>query len=427
MNTGLDLDALRGRWGALDRPLDDSLEFDLAALRASLSQRMHSAFRRHSQWLVVALVFDALALAALLVFGIAHWNVPVFALSALALWLVVLMEAGTDLNQWRVLRTLDFDAPVLDVRERLAALRTRRLRTTGAVILFSIALWFPFLIVLVKGVFGGDLYAVLHWSVLVGNIAFGLLFIPLGAWIGRIVARRFRGSAGFEQFLDDAAGKSWSAANNRWTSYAQTEEMVARGDAAMLLRHHADRDALAKQFARPLGALKRSLWLGIGLAIAPMLLVAWFNAQQGGDARFLVPGLLLHFYLLVHMVANIAHLHAVKRLDLDAPPQRLATTLAWMATRRERLARWTLVLVPLFLLPAAIVLGKALFDVDLFAAVPAGAQFAALAVAVAASIALARTKPDVAAPLLAAICTGCLQRSRDLGDALVATSPADTG
>ena len=427
MNTGLDLDALRGRWGALDRPLDDTLAFDLAALRASLSQRMRSAFRRHSQWLVAALAFDALALLGLLVFGIAHWNVPVFALSALALWLVVLMEAGTDLNQWRVLRTLDFDAPVLAVRERLAALRTRRLRTTGAFILFSIALWFPFLIVLVKGLFGGDLYAVLHWSVLVGNIAFGLLFIPLGAWIGRIVARRFRGSAGFEQFLDDAAGKSWSAANNRWATVVQTEEMVARGETASLLRDHADRDALAKQFARPLGALKRSLWFGIVLAIAPMLLVAWFNAQQGGNARFLVPGLLLHFYFLVHMVANIAHLHAVKRLDLGAPPQRLATSLAWMSTRRMRLACWAMVLSPLFLLPAAIVLGKAVFGVDLLATVPAGAQFTALAVAIAASVALARTTPDFAAPLLAAICTGCLQRSRVLSDELLATSPDDTG
>jgi hypothetical protein len=378
MNTGLDLDALRGRWGALDRPLDDSLEFDLAALRASLSQRMHSAFRRHSQWLVVALVFDALALAALLVFGIAHWNVPVFALSALALWLVVLMEAGTDLNQWRVLRTLDLDAPVLDVRERLAALRTRRLRTTGAVILFSIALWFPFLIVLVKGVFGGDLYAVLHWSVLVGNIAFGLLFIPLGAWIGRIVARRFRGSAGFEQFLDDAAGKSWSAANNRWTSYAQTEEMVARGDAAMLLRHHADRDALAKQFARPLGALKRSLWLGIGLGHRTDAAGGMVQLAAGRRTRaFSCRACCCTSTCSWHMVANIAHLHAVKRLDLGAPPQRLATTLAWMATAaRAAGAAGTLVLAPLFLLPAAIVLGKALFDVDLFAAIPAGAQFA---------------------------------------------------
>lgn len=427
MNTGLDLEALRGRWGALDSRLDDTLEFDLAALRASLSQRMRSAFRRHSAWLLAALVFDALALLGLLVFGIAHWNVPVYALSALALGLVACMEAGTDLNEWRTLRALDFDAPVLVVRDRLAALRARRLRTTGALMLFSIALWFPFLAVLVKGVFGGDLLAVLHWSVLAGNIVFGLVFIPLGVWISRIVARRFRGSAGFEQFLEDAAGKSWSAANNRWAAYSDTEAVIACGDAATLLRDPADRDALAKQFARPLAALARSLWLGIALAIVPMLFMAWFNAQHGGNVRFLLPGLLLHFFFLVHMVANIVHLHAVKRLDLVAPPQRLATSLEWMATRRTRLARWALVLSPLFLLPAAMVLGKAMFGADLFAALPTAAQIGGAMAAIAASLVLARTKSDFAAPLIEAICTGCLKRSRSLSSAITATSTADTG
>lgn len=420
MNNGFDLDTLRGNWKAIDTRLDDSLELDLARLRASLSQRMRSAFRRHSAWLLGALVFDALALVALVAFGLTYWNAPAQALSALALSLLMAMETATDVDAWRTLRTLDFDAPVLAVRARLAALRARRLRTTGAFILFSIALWFPFVGVLVLGLTGIDLFGVLHWSVFVGNLVFGLLFVPFGAWIGRVIARRFRDSAGYEQFLDDTAGKSWSVAARRWNTYADAEARVADGEGATLLRAQAGRDAPARDVAAPLRALRRALWLGIVLAVPPILAVALFNATHGGIARFLVPGLLLHFFFLAHLVANIAHLHAVKRLDLGASPLQLATAIDWMATRRTWLARWTLVLAPLFAFPLAIVIGEAGFGVDVIATVPALAQLAAVILAGTASFTLFRLRERFGSQLLNTICTGCLRRSRALRDALLA-------
>ncbi|MBB5208056.1 hypothetical protein [Chiayiivirga flava] len=427
MTHELDLDALRGRWSAIDTRLDASLELNLAALRASLSQRMHAAFRRHSAWLLAALAFDAVALLLLAMFGIAHRNEPAHALGALALLLLMAMEAATDVHAWRTLRRFDFDAPVLEVRARLAALRARRLRTTGAFILFSVALWWPFVAVLFEGLFGVDLYRVLHWSVPAINLGVGLLLVPLAAWIARLLARRYRGDAGFEQFLDDAAGKSWSAASNRWSAYADTTAAIARGDGAALLQSQVDRESLLRGVAAPLRSLRHSLWLGIALTALPLLAIALFNMGHGGVARFLVPGLLLHLLCIAHMVANIAHLHAVRRLEFGAPPARLAAAVTWMAQRRERLARWTLVLAPLFVLPAAVVLTKAAFGIDLFVALPPGLWLAVGVAAACASLLLARARARFAAPLLAAIGTGCLGSSRRLADALAAHAPADTG
>lgn len=427
MTHELDLDALRGRWSAIDTRLDASLEFDLATLRAALSQRMHAAFRRHSAWLLAALAFDAAALLALAAFGVAHLHEPAMAASALALALLMTMEAATDVHAWRTLRRFDFDAPVLEVRARLAALRARRLRTTGAFILFSVALWWPFVAVLFEGLFGVDLYRVLHWSVPAINLGVGLLLVPLAAWFGRLLMRRYRGQAGFEQFLDDAAGKSWSAASSRWNAYADTDAAIARGDGAALLGSQVDREELLRAVAAPLRALRRALWLGIALTALPLLAIALFNMGHGGVARFLVPGLLLHLLCIAHMVANIAHLHAVRRLEFGAAPARLAATVTWMAQRRERLAHWTLVLAPLFVLPACVVLAKAAFGIDLFAALPGGAWLAGLAIAGGASVALARAQPRITSPLLSAICTGCLRRSRALAAALAAYPRHDSG
>ena len=411
MNTPIDLDALRGQWGALDRRIDNSLELDVAALRASLSRDVYSAFRRHSHWLLVALVFDAVALLALMVFGLAHLHLPVYATSALALTLLMTMEAATDIHAWRTLRTLDFNAPVLAVRQCLSALRARRLRTTGAFILFSIALWFPFLLVLVKGVFGGDLARVLHWSVLVGNIVFGLLLIPFGAWIGRRVAQRLRGNVGFEQFLDDAAGKSWSAANHRWDAYARSEERIARGEAASLLRAQSGGDAIAPHIAQPLAALKRALGMGIVLAALPVCVIAVFNATHGGQVRFLLPGLLLHFACLAQMVANIAHLHAVRRMDLHDDPARTANTLAWMVTQRLRLVRVTWTALPLLCLAAVVVLGKAIFAIDVYGALGAKTSLAAIATAAAGCWWMSRVRIDASSRVAHVLCSGVIGRS----------------
>lgn len=424
MTTPLDLDALRQRWRTLDRPLDTSLAFDAAALRASLSQRMVSAFRRHSAWLLAGLAFDAVALVALGACVVAFAASPALLLSSVALVLLAVMETATDLHAWRTLRHLDFDAPVLALRDTLAALRARRLRTTGAIILFSIALWLPFLSVLLAALTGIDLFAHLHWSVTVGNLVGGLLFVPLGAWIGRVVARRFCGEAGFEQFMDDAAGRSWSAARQRWQALADTDTLLARGDGEALLGQQRGRDTLAREFAAPLRALRRAMWIGIVLLVPPLLAVAAFNAGHGGQPRAMVPGLLLHFALLAHLVANIAHLHAVARLDLGAPPQRIATTLRWMALRRERLARGTVIVAPLLLLPLLAVLLRAVAGIDVFASLPTWALIGTVPIAIVACMLLARTQTQ---QLVDLVCTGALRRTRTLADALDTAPPPDDG
>ncbi len=370
MNNELDLDVLRGQWHALDDRLDASLELDVAALRRTLSDRMRSAFRRHSRWLFVSLIFDAAAVAALLVFTFAQGGDLPYLLSAIALLLGLSVQVATDINEWRVLRRLDFDAPVVEVRASIAGVRSRRLRTTGMILLLAVALWTPFVLVTFRGVFGIDLYRALPWSVLAANFALGIAIIPLGFWLGRMIDRHFRDSSGYAQFIDDAAGRSWNAAAGSWNAYAHLRDELDTNEVSQILATRTRRLEQAGRIAMPLRRLKRAQKSGIALAIVPIILLATFNITHGGMPLLIASGVLLHLACVAIMVANIAHLGALARLDLAATPSFLAERLEWMASQRERFARGLLVIAPLLAIPLTLVIGQGVFGIDLTTRMP---------------------------------------------------------
>lgn len=370
MNNELDLDALRGQWHALDDRLDASLELDVAALRRTLSDRMRSAFRRHSRWLSASLIFDAAALTALLVFAFAYGGDLPYLLSAIALLLGLSVQVATDVNEWRVLRRLDFDAPVVKVRTCLAGLRSRRLRATGMILLLAVALWTPLVLVAFRGVFGIDLYRSLPWSVLAINFALGVAIIPLGFWLGRTIERRFRDSSAYTQFIDDAAGHSWNAATGSWNAYVDLRDELDTGTVSQILVTQSRRLEQGNRIAIPLHRLKRAQKFGIALAIVPIALLATFNVTHGGMPLLIASGVLLHLVCVAVMVANIAHLGALARLDLAATPSQLAENLEWMANQRERFARGLLTITPLLAIPLTLVIGKGIFGIDLTTRMP---------------------------------------------------------
>ena len=416
MNTAsFDLDALRQRWAALDCGIDAQLAFDPAALRDALSRRVRSAFRRHSAWLLVGLVADAVALAGLVACAVLLRESPALWLSAVAVLLLVVMETATDVDAWRRLRALDFDAPVLAVRDTLARLRARRLRTTGVIVLGSVALWLPLLCVSMAVAFGVDLYRHVHWSVFAVNIVAGLVLLPFGAWIGGGLARRFGGRPGFERMLDDSAGHHWRVARERWETLADTDALVARGDAAALVAMDAAQRQRLHAMAQPLAALRRSLWTGIVVLVPLLLGVALFNVTHGGQVRALVPGLVLHFALLVHLVANIAHLQAVRRLDVGGDVGRVIASLRWMARRREVLARVTVVVAPWLVLPLGVVVGRVVGGVDVVGVVPVGWLIGVVVACVGASVVLLRVRSE---RWFDVVCCGALRRSRVLANEL---------
>ncbi len=364
-----DLEAMRGRWTAANRHVEAALSLDIAAVRTALKAREERAFRRHSGWLLVRLAGGGAIAAALLAFIAVNTSDLRYVALALPLLALVVAELIVDSLEWRTLSRLDFDRPVLPVRGELSGLRARRLAMTRWIFLTSFFVWLPMLIVLARGATGFDVLRVIDPGFFWINQGVSLALIPVAMAVARWVARRFEGRPGFQRFLDDVAGRSWSKARHAM-------------DARSAFEHDLDNDGAATALARtlptaappalqaPLAALKRRLVLTIVMFAALMLATGAFNSLHGGQMPAVVPGIALHLFWVVNLVAAIMHLALMAKLDYALPADELTAQVNGIATLRARLARSVLVLLPIAGLMAMQVVAIAFAGTDLTILLP---------------------------------------------------------
>jgi hypothetical protein len=405
--TALDLDALKQRWQQQSARVDAKLALDVSAVRATLAARTTSTFQRYARRLSLALAVDAAALLALAAFLLRHGADPVYLLVGLAFAAIALAETLTDAFEWRSVRALDGSAPLAEVQRTMDALRSRRLRMTRWILLLSVLLWWPFLALVFKGLFGFDLLRRLHWSVAAVNLVAGLAIIPIGSMAARWFARRHAHSPNFQRFLDGLAGQGFDAAR-------RSLETLQRFDSGV--------DSVPEPWpasTQPaLGRLRLRLLAGIvGYAL---LLVATglFNATHGGQAAFIVPGVLLNFLWVALMVAGIEHRVQLNRLVASHDRASAAAALAGIVAWRSRVAGIVLVLAPLFALALAQVLGKLIAGVSLVALLGSALSASLAAVAGLACAGLLRRarreRGGFAPPWVDLLCVGSIGATRAL-------------
>ncbi len=369
--SGLDLDKLKSQWAQESEKLDNSLTLDVATVREALTKKTVKAFRRHSHWQMIGLIFSATGFIALLVFIIKHWPNKIYVLMAAPLAILALGEAITDFRELRILRTLDFSTPVLALNETLNRVRNRRLRMTKWILLTAILLWWPLIFVVFKGLFGVDLMPFLHPSVHIINTIVGLVCVPLIYWLMHVISTRFAHSSGFQNFLEESAGKSWSHARKQLDAHHRFDDEVATlGEAKALERK--EKKNLASPIANALlDGLKNRILVAAFFYGALLLSIGMFNASHGGQWQFIVPGILLNFFFVSHMISNITHRQSLKRLDLNQPDDQLCMQLEKLLDMRRIFARIVLLLSPIVFLVVLQVMAKALFGLNLVAYVPA--------------------------------------------------------
>ena len=413
MNYPIDLERLRGVWSTLDVPLEARLRLDAAALREQLSARAASAFSRHAWRQSAALLLNAGVLALLVIFMVRHAEVLHLLAFGAVCAAVVLVQVGVDAWEIVVLRRLDFTAPVGRVQHQIGAVRRRRVQLVKWILLLSPVLGLPAACVLLQAGLGIDFFALYAWRFFFWYELAGLACIPLLLLLSNAVARRFRDTPRFERFLDELVGSAWAAAQRQLGELrnfaADTDAQAASRTFALRARHAA----VASAVATPYTALVRVLsWrlAYFGTALAGLTLL---NLSAGGEARFLVPSLSLHFALLAHLIATIAQRAALPHLPL-ADPAAAQRVLERLARMQARLMRGTLLVAPLLVLPLAIVLTSALGG-DLYSvfgtrSLVAGELAAAAAVAVLVGLFLLRG--------------GVAQQPRRLIDRIAASSVA---
>lgn len=368
--SGLDLDKLKSQWAQESEKLDDSLTLDVAAVREALTRKTVKAFRRHSYWQIIGLVFSAGAFIALLVFIINNWADKIHVLMAAPLAMLALGEAITDFRELRVSRMLNFDSPMLALNETLNKVRDRRLRMTKWIFLTAVLLWWPLVFVLFKGLFGVDLIPVFHPSFHIINTIVGLACIPLIYGLMHFISKRYANSPGLKNFLEETAGKSWSRARQQLDARQRFDDEVAtHGEAKALQRK-------VKKLASPMAdAMLRKLKNRILVASfsygTMILVVGLFNAHHGGQWQFFVPGIFLNFFFVSHMISSITHRLWLKRLDQDMSDDELCVQLEKLLDMRRMFARIVLALSPIFFVVVLQVTAKAFFGLNLASTMPA--------------------------------------------------------
>jgi len=363
--SGLDLDKLKSQWAQETCKLDDSLTLDIEAVRFALAKKTSKAFRRHSHWLMASLLVGIATFAALMTFIVHHLNDSAYLLLATPLAMFVLAECIVQFLQWHALRTLDLSSPIIKLHEILDRLRDRRLRLTKWVLLSSVLLWWPLILVVVKGFTGIDLLPKFPASFIIINAIIGFSFIPTAYLVARYFSNRFSHSAGFRKFLEEAAGKSWSRAREQLDARQGFEDDVAiQGDAKALQRFEK-KNLLSPAANALLRSIKNRVLLSILFYASLMLLIGIFNAIHGGQWQFIVPGILLNLFFVSQMVGGITWRISSQRLDLALPGNALANQLEKLLAMRMVLARISLSLLPIIGLVCLQVMTKVLAGKDL--------------------------------------------------------------
>ena len=386
--SNIDLEKMQGAWRQHGQRLDASLSLDIAGVRQRLKLGTRFAFKRHLQWLAAEIIFGGATLIALLIFIVSQRGDLAYLAAALPLLAIALFAFAVDIRHWQILSTLNLSAPIVQVRAVVDAVRARRLLVVKWLLLGSFLLWLPLIAVLLKAAFAVDLLRGLHISVIAANLVLGVLLIPIGLLIFDWFTQRFGHAPAFQRFVEDASGNSFSAARASFESEAKFESGLVSGIAQAELEQQ-QRQWPAHATAQ-LHSFRKSLLFGILLCAFLVLCMARFNFVHGGNVHALLPGIFLHLFFVLQMVAGIVHrqllrnLGASNALALAAQMQ----SLQHMANWRGNVARISIVLSPLLALALAQVFAHVIFALDLYASVGAGVAITALATALLLAIVL---------------------------------------
>ncbi|HET6276478.1 MAG TPA: hypothetical protein VFE16_11165 [Candidatus Cybelea sp.] len=207
----MEIEEVKRLWAESNRKLEASLRLNTALLTRGNLRKTGARLRWLSLEIAVELIADAIAIVAIGIFIGAHLHEPRFLAPAALLDLYAIAIVIAQARQLAEIDGVDYGGPVVAIQTKLERLRLRRIRTTLGILLFAPLMWVPMLIVVLRGVFGIDVYAAgSAW--LAANALFGVAVIPAAFLLARRYGGRLAQSTWMRGFADAIAGRSLAAA-----------------------------------------------------------------------------------------------------------------------------------------------------------------------------------------------------------------------
>jgi len=226
----MQLEELQQQWQRLDQKLDQSLALNTELVRRVIIQPARRRVNRLAIWpaLDVVLCVGVLLLGAAFLrdhYRDSHLLVPASVVMMSAIALLV-----DSIRQLQRVVELDWCGPVAEIQSSLDRLRVAKIRQFKWIMLLSPLVWFCGLMVgpywLIDWASGGRVNILDKFDPwwIVGNYAFGVLFVPLGYLVARVLAERCHRHRWWQGVLDGISGNSLKAAAldvERWASLRQ--------------------------------------------------------------------------------------------------------------------------------------------------------------------------------------------------------------
>jgi len=222
----MELDELKAEWRVRNAVLERELKQQSVMLRDSFVERRLERIRRRGAMGPFSLVVYVAFLAGFGLYLADSWGRWEFFAPGLLLMIWTVVMGALTIREQQELRAVDFAAPVLEIQQKLARLGATRARTfQWAFLTGQILWWIPFVIVVMWGVFGVDLYRVSDFMprFMAINIGVGLVLIPVLLWVSHLVGPRLAASAAGSSILDGVIGRDLAEARALAQRLAQFE------------------------------------------------------------------------------------------------------------------------------------------------------------------------------------------------------------
>ena len=218
----MELEQLEQRWQLLNQKLDQTMALQLSLVRQARLQAARRHLNRLAFWPMIDAMFAAvIVLASGSCLG-NYWSSATLAIPAGTLVLAGILFLISNIHQLADVFGITWDGPIGDIQIAMSRVRQARIRQFKWIILLAPLLWLCMMAV------GGELLigermlkviALFDRTWVIGNIVFGILFIPVGIVVARICSRRWQGSSFWKHLVDDVSGRSLVAAQqelDRW-------------------------------------------------------------------------------------------------------------------------------------------------------------------------------------------------------------------
>lgn len=141
-------------------------------------------------------------------------------------------------------------------------------------------------------------------------------------------------------------------------------EMDRKLEATVRLNRQLMRESLLGRTEPAFRTLSIFVAMEVIITMPLLYLFGWFIATYIAEARFVLPALMLHLFVIAQLASSIHQLATVKSIDYSEPVVSIQKKVARLRLHRIAATKWTLIVAPLLWPPLFIVAVKGLFGFD---------------------------------------------------------------